>query len=533
MARSVLIVGSGPAAAGAALAISQRSGVEITVLDIGTKLEHGNEQARSRLSALSAEDWNPDDLDLVSRLPVGSDVSGLPEKRSFGSDFPFRNAGQRDRLVARGEVNGAVISSAYGGFSNVWGAQITPFTAAAFEDWPVAAEEMSRHYERVLREIPYAAEDDDLSEFFPLFVPSAPLPPVSERTALVLDRYARHRGRLNRQGVVVGRARLAFRASDCVRCGLCMTGCPYALIYSASQTLDKLRRNGRITYRDGMLATAVEEQNDQATVTAKHLSTGRYQRFTADHVFLACGAIGTAQLVMGSLGLFDIPARVQESRQFVLPFVSRPTQTDPREADDFTLNQFNMVISLDAVGHDVSQLHFYTYNPAFSEALPRVLTGSRSRALHAQILHRLSVAIGYLPSWRAPGFTIQVNAPNNSGELPAVTLSSSDARFFINRMLCSVLARLIRSAPALDLWPVLPMLSVPAPGKSYHWGGVFPHTKNPVSRFSSDTLGRVVPWRRVHLVDASVFPSIPATTFTLTIMANAHRIASETMELAA
>jgi choline dehydrogenase-like flavoprotein len=36
-------------------------------------------------------------------------------------------------------------------------------------------------------------------------------------------------------------------------------------------------------------------------------------------------------------------------------------------------------------------------------------------------------------------------------------------------------------------------------------------------------------WDHIHLVDASVFPDVPATTFTLTIMANAHRIASETI----
>ena len=29
---------------------------------------------------------------------------------------------------------------------------------------------------------------------------------------------------------------------------------------------------------------------------------------------------------------------------------------------------------------------------------------------------------------------------------------------------------------------------------------------------------------RVHVVDASVFPSLPATTITLSVMANAHRI---------
>jgi choline dehydrogenase-like flavoprotein len=31
-------------------------------------------------------------------------------------------------------------------------------------------------------------------------------------------------------------------------------------------------------------------------------------------------------------------------------------------------------------------------------------------------------------------------------------------------------------------------------------------------------------WRRIHLVDASVLPDIPATQITFSVMANAHRI---------
>jgi choline dehydrogenase-like flavoprotein len=42
----------------------------------------------------------------------------------------------------------------------------------------------------------------------------------------------------------------------------------------------------------------------------------------------------------------------------------------------------------------------------------------------------------------------------------------------------------------------------------------------------TDVLGRPAGLRRVHLVDASVFPSIPATTITFSAMANAHRIAA-------
>jgi hypothetical protein len=81
--------------------------LEVTVLDIGTKLEDRNEQAQMRMGALTANEWNADDLALVSELPAGSHVSGLPEKRSLGSDFPFRDVGQRAGLSARDGVRAA------------------------------------------------------------------------------------------------------------------------------------------------------------------------------------------------------------------------------------------------------------------------------------------------------------------------------------------------------------------------------------------------------------------------------------------
>lgn len=42
--------------------------------------------------------------------------------------------------------------------------------------------------------------------------------------------------------------------------------------------------------------------------------------------------------------------------------------------------------------------------------------------------------------------------------------------------------------------------------------------------FEVDLLGRPHGLSNVHLVDSSVFPSLPATTITLSVMANAHRI---------
>ena len=49
--------------------------------------------------------------------------------------------------------------------------------------------------------------------------------------------------------------------------------------------------------------------------------------------------------------------------------------------------------------------------------------------------------------------------------------------------------------------------------------------------FESDRLGRPHGWSRVHAVDATVLPSVPATTITFSVMANAHRIGWEAAKL--
>ena len=93
-------------------------------------------------------------------------------------------------------------------------------------------------------------------------------------------------------------------------------------------------------------------------------------------------------------------------------------------------------------------------------------------------------------------------------------------------MLHDLVRAMLKVAPALDLWPVAPMISVSPAAKSYHFGASFPHGSTRSAR-TTDRTGRLAAWDRIHLVDASVFSEVPATTFTLTIMANAHRIASE------
>jgi hypothetical protein len=213
-----------------------------------------------------------------------------------------------------------------------------------------------------------------------------------------------------------------------------------------------------------------------------------------------------------------------ESMQFVLPFLSTRAHPDPREYSTFTLNQVSMLVEYGRPGLDLAHLHLYPYNPAFDEGLPAIV-----RALEPTrraILRRATAAIGYLPSWVSPSIAAEVTSSGN-GELPSVRLFAKENPV-TRPVLRRVMRQLLTVARALDLWPVIPSLRLSGPAKSYHFGGSFPHVADRPRRgaLETDTLGRLAEWRRIHLVDGAVLPTVPATTFTLSVMANAHRIAS-------
>src|SRR5215467_9526041 len=421
---TALIIGSGAAAAGAALALTPRENLEITVIDIGLQLESDRKRLIDGLASSSPDEWDEQTIEVISKQPVAARSSGVPEKRVFGSDYPFRNAGQLRGLTTVNGANASLISPAYGGFSNVWGSQIMPFTTAAFEGWPVNATTMRPHYEAILQQIPFAGEEDDLADRFPLMRPPAPLPSMSPRSLNVLHAYEKHRSRLNDRGITIGKARLALDAGKCIRCGMCMTGCPYGLIYSAAQTFDALRRASRVTFYGGLLALKVTEEAGQAAVITREIATGRMRRFEADRVYIACGAMGTTRLAANSLELFDVDLPMLESRQFVLPLLSLRATVDPRDKRDFTLNQFNVIVAPDGGSVDISTLHFYTFNSAFINGLPSVLRARPAEWLQVQLLRRLTVALGYLPSWNSSRLRLHIGSRANHPELPDFQISS-------------------------------------------------------------------------------------------------------------
>ena len=112
----------------------------------------------------------------------------------------------------------------------------------------------------------------------------------------MLTDWGKRSDELKSAGVTFGRSRLAVNAQGvgkpgpCVKCGLCMYGCPYRLIWSSADAVDQLRDHLEFTYRPGLTVTAVSETDGEVEIKAQRETGARVSIFAA-RVYLAAGVM--------------------------------------------------------------------------------------------------------------------------------------------------------------------------------------------------------------------------------------------------
>jgi len=517
-ARRYVVVGGGPAAAAAAAALSAR-GAAVLVVEPGLRLEDDREAKRRRLAMAPPEDWSPDDLEVFSY--VKDRGAGLGQKRLFGSEFHYADPGQAPRAIGVG----AHPSYAAGGLSNVWGAGLLAYGEADLADWPIGWEELAPHYAAAGALMPLSAEHDELAAGHPLFREPDGALVRSDEGERLLSRLRRHR-KLGARGWTVGAARLAVRpgrpapASGCVYCGRCLEGCPYGHIYSASQSIDSLASSGAIEYRPGVLVERLSEAGGEVRLGLRDAASGEPSELVAGRVYLAAGALSSTFILQRS-GILPEAVELLDSQTLYLPLLWAGTPAPRRGDDRYALAQAFCLLDSPAVSPRTVHLSLYGYS-ADLPARVRDLRPGLARML-GPLLERgtrqLVFAIAFLHSDDSTRITSRLE-----GE--GFVLEAGDR----TRALAAVARlkkKLLHDFTPLGMLPLTPAAEIALPGAGYHYGSSVPMSAAPTSR-ESDLVGRPSGCERVHVVDAACFPTIPGGPITLSIMANAHRIATET-----
>ena len=507
-----LVLGSGPSGVAAAAALIAR-GREVLMLDAGRTIEPGPAALRERMGSQEPNEWAAADRSAIRARQ--SESGGL---HPFGSDFLFRVPDGEPLWADHTDVHALRPSFAKGGLSNGWGSAVLPYRDEDMDSWPIRAGDLAPHYAAVAPVLEVSGRQDNVAAMFPAFAHPAdrPLPPSTQAVRL-LARLSRKRDELRSMGLHFGTASKAV-ADGCRQCAMCLHGCPYRLIFSSDQAVDRLVASGGLDYRAGVLAQRFEEDG---TGVAVHTDG---EVFRGDRLFVGCGVLSTALLATRSLGFAGEWLSIKDSAHFFLPMLHRWSAGDPAAEPHHSLAQLFWELTDPEVDPHLVHAQIYTYNDTYAHGIRQRFGpfGGAAKPLVEMLSRRLIVAQTFLHSDSSPSIGMRVDGSIRQERIEFRAQPNDRTAAVMKR----VVNRLAKAARLAGMLALTPLARLNALGSSFHCGGTFPMRENP-ERGETDVLGRPGGSRRVHLIDASVFPSIPASTITFSVMANAHRIATE------
>jgi choline dehydrogenase-like flavoprotein len=504
----VAVIGSGAAAAGVLAGLERFAppGVEITLFDIGERLEEAPpDVARDGYSRAAL-------APIYHRLHAEHGLTFPPPKSHFGQSLTKLTVEDKPLLWK---------SEHRGGLTNVWGGGMFPFTDRELAGWPVNAADMDPYYRIMAEEVGVCGEPDALGGYFTRDYVNRPPLRTSRVIEALRDTTNRHGRSAAGYRLVAGASRLALEtrrehARACVYSGECMLGCPRESIWSASQALDRYQARGFIarTVRARVLRAGDGQVHFRpvggAGTTVEH--AGGF-----DRVYVAAGCIGSTEIAMRSLGLTRGPVMLDNA---VLSFpifylgVGSTGRSDG-EPGYFSLCNLSMMGVPDDPAEAAAQVsvypafdhlwRYYTPEPLWKAMEPlwregrwrfllgRVfLAGAANRTLSFKLVDdALAIARGPAPDSRA------------------------DVRRFMRSL------RRATNHAGFFVPPVTPG----GHGTSSHYAATLPYGGRLVN---VPRHGRIAPG--VHLADAATFPTSPAISPTFTIMANACRTVYESLQ---
>ena len=517
------VIGSGPSGVACAHALL-RQGCRVGLLDAGLTLEPERKEKLQRLQAVGPEMWNSAQGAFL-REGVVAQLSGIPVKLAYGSRFPYLEVA--GAMTIKQTAANLRSSYALGGFSNVWGSAVMPYHAGDIRDWPISVERLAPHYAAVFDFMPLAANEDELARRFPLYARTFEALWTSRQARGLLEDLEKHRDALRKIGVEFGGARLAVwarkNAHECARCALCLYGCPYELIYSSGMTIPELARFPKFRYLPGVHVQRVEETTTEVKIFSNQVHGGAEQTFVGERAYVACGVLQSTVLLLRSLGFYATPVSAHDSQYFLLPMMRFKGTNGIRKEALHTMAQVFLEIDDPDVSPYTVHFQAYMYNDLFELPL-RSAVGPLAKALSPEFLvSRLMLFQGLLHSAHSAQIRIELQRLNSGEEIIEV---SGQRTTETKRALRAVVRKLFAARNLIGALPLLPLARIAPPGRGDHAGGSLPMRTYP-GALEADVFGRVQGLKRIHVVDASIFPSVPATTITLTAMANAHRIGSE------
>jgi len=519
-----IIIGSGPAGISAASEILQ-NGKKVTILDVGNEIEDEKKDfVKSYLGTKNISNFKEEVEKSKKKLPKYFDPN---LKFPYGSDFVF-NIDKNEKISH--DLNSNTLSSnAKGGLSNIWGTLSSPFFKKDIEKWGISYNEFYREKNKVESIIPISSSRDNLLKFFDTEIGTDHTFDVSLTSKEVLDFLDKKEDDLNNNGFFFGRSKFAvsnkysFKKLNCQKCGLCHYGCPYECMFNAKNLLNSLMEKfpENLNYKQNIFVKTFVKKENIIFLETINTTTNESKKYSCENLFIGCGPILTASLVLRSKILEQKEIKIKESQRFYFPaFYLGKSDNNLKELKN-TLPELFFEIYNEKISSKSIHLQFYTFNDLMLKPF-ETFFGKFTRYLvkiFPFIFNRLTVIVGYIHSDHSSDIIIKDISEDNNYKHFISSNTNQDSKDVISKCVKFLKKIFVRK---FIIIPKLVALNLP--GSSYHYGGSFPMSSLKKKETSTTLNGELYICKNVFILDASVFPDVPGSPTTFNIAINSTRM---------
>jgi hypothetical protein len=351
---------------------------------------------------------------------------------------------------------------------------------------------------------------------------------------MLSNNYLKKKNRINKDGVFLGRSRIAVLSEDrngrksCDYSGRCMWNCPTDSLYVPSITLEELRKHKNFSYFSGLMVSHFNYKNGKIfEVVSDNIITGKRETVKVNTLVLAAGTLSSSKIFLDSLyfntGKIHKLNGLMDNRQILVPFINLKMIGKPYNPDTYQYHQLAIGIKTEKpkeyIHGQITSLKTALMQPAL-QTMP--LDYKTAIFLGKNLHSALGVFnINFHDYRRDDNFVsivknkdnsiLQINYKPPKEEKERVKFAIKKVKKFLSKVGAIV-------PPGQS--HIRPM------GASVHYSGTIPISteKKP---FTVNENCKSNDFDNLYFVDGTSFPFLPAKNLTFSLMANAARVADK------
>ena len=425
------------------------------------------------------------------------------------------------------------LTEAKGGLANIWGANFCQPRKEDLENWPIKFKELESQFKKIYNYVPTNIELSNFKklEQFKNIHNSYNYSYEDEVTNKFFDILKKNEYQLNKEKIFFNKSFLAVgkikknhniineENMSCQKCGFCMHKCPYNLIFNPRYYFEVLKNNKNFTYHQNYRVNSLEESNGLVNINCAEDSSEN-KKISAKKVFLCAGPIQNL-IILNNSNLTDNKKTFQlkETQQFI--FLAKLIgKNSSKEFSYSTLSKINIHLSEIMGLKKILNFQIYPYSEIFLQSLTNIF-GLLVITLQSFFFKKLNnfVSIqGFLHSDYSNKLILKYN--NKTKKFVVTEDKNLNLKDKIKETVNSF-SNIFCKEKNISFYKF--PIKITKTGQSYHVGSIFPISKNPTIN-ECDLQGRLKNTKNIHILDSSILPDIPATSFTFLTLANALRI---------